>query len=284
MTLQTFSLRHPHSNYPSRPFDHAIELEDGATPGYGPIYSVSEPERAALKEFIDDHLATGTICPSQSPIGAPVLFVKKKDRSLRMVVDYRRLNTATRKDRYPLPRINDLLEQLGKASVFTKINLHNAYHLLRIKDGDEWKTAFHTRYGSFEFLVMPFGLTSAPSSFQRFMNTIFGDLLDVTLVVYLDNLLIFSALHVEHRDHVREVLCRLRKHGLYAKPKKCEWERNTVEFLRYHCSAEGLRMDEGKIQVILDWPEPRNVRCRRKNWLVHELTKLRSYNDTTNEL
>ena len=177
-----------------------------------------------------------------------------------MVVDYRRLNTATRKDRYPLPCINDLLERLGKASVFTKIDLRNAYHLLHIRDGDKCKMAFRTHYGSFEFLVMPFGLTNAPSSFQRFMNTIFGDLLDVTLVVYLNDLLIFSASRAEHRDHVCEVLCRLRKHGLYAKPKKCEWERDTVEFLGYHCSAEGLRMDEGKIQVILDWPEPRNVR------------------------
>ena len=245
---------------PSCPLDHAIELKDGATPGYGPIYSVSEPEQAALKEFIDNHLATGTIHPSQSPIGALVLFVKKKDHSLRMVVDCRRLNTAMQKDRYPLPRINDLLEQLGKASVFTKIDPCNAYHLLRIKDRDEWKTAFCTCYGSFEFLVMPFGLTNAPSSFQRFMNTIFGDLLDVTLVVYLDNLLIFSASRAEHRDHVRKVLSRLRKHGLYAKPEKCEWERDTVEFLSYHCSTEGLRMDKGKIQVILDWPEPRNVR------------------------
>jgi hypothetical protein len=151
---------------PTRPFDHAIELEEGAAPGYGPIYSLSEPERSSLKEFIDDHLATGTIRPSHSPIGAPVLFVKKKDSSLRMVVDYRKLNSATRKDRYPLPRINDLLERLGKACVFTKIDLRNAYHLLRIKEGDEWKTAFRTRYGSFEFLVMPFGLTNAPSSFQ----------------------------------------------------------------------------------------------------------------------
>ena len=214
---------------PSRPFDHAIELEDGATPGYSPIYSVSEPERNALKEFINDHLTTGIICPSQSPIGSPVLFVKKKDHSLHMVMDYRRLNSATWKDRYPLPRINDLLERLGKASVFTKINLCNAYHLLRIRDGDEWKTAFRTCYGSFEFLVMPFGLTNAPSSFQRFMNTIFGDLLDMTLVIYLDDLLIFSASRMEHRDHVREVLHRLQKHGLYAKPEKCEWEQDTVE-------------------------------------------------------
>jgi hypothetical protein len=163
---------------PSRPFDHAINLENNATPGHSPIYSLSEPERAAVKEFIDDHLATGTIHPSQSPIGAPVLFAKKKDSALRMVMDYRRLNTITQKDRYPIPRINDLLEHLGKVSIFTKIDLQNAYHLLHIKEGDEWKMAFWTRYGSFEFLIMPFGLTNAPSSFQQFMNTIFGDLLN----------------------------------------------------------------------------------------------------------
>jgi hypothetical protein len=157
---------------PSRPFDHAINLENNAAPGYGLIYSLSEPEHAAVKEFINDHLATGTIRPSQSPIGAPVLFAKKKDGALCMVMDYCKLNTVTWKDRYPIPCINNLLERLGKASVFTKIDLWNAYHLLHIKEGDEWKTAFRTRYGSFEFLVMPFSLTNAPSSFQRFMNTI----------------------------------------------------------------------------------------------------------------
>jgi hypothetical protein len=146
---------------PSCLFDHAIDLENNVTPGHSPIYSLSEPECATVKEFINDHLATGTIRPSQSPIRAPVLFAKKKDGALRMVMDYRRLNTVTRKDRYPIPHINDLLERLGKASIFTKIDLRNAYHLLRIKEGDEWKTAFQTRYGSFEFLIMPFGLTNA---------------------------------------------------------------------------------------------------------------------------
>ena len=189
-------------------------------PGHGPIYSLLEPECAALKEFIDDHLATGTICPSQSPIGAPVLFVKKNDGALRMVVDYRRLNAVMRKDRYPLPHINDLLEHLGKASIFTKIDLQNAYHLLHIKQGDEWKTAFRTRYGSFEFLIMPFSLTNAPASFQQFMNTIFGNLLDVILIIYLDDILVFSLVTANHTEDVREVICRLQKHGLYMKPEK----------------------------------------------------------------
>ena len=245
---------------PTRPFDHAIELEEDASPGYGPIYALSETERGVLKEFIDEHLAAGTIRPSQSPAGAPVLFVKKKDKSLRMVVDYRKLNRVTRKDRYPIPRINDLIERLGNASVFSKIDLRNAYHLLRVKEGDEWKTAFRTRYGSYEFCVMPFGLTNAPSSFQRFMNTIFGDLLDVYIVVYLDDILIFSSSLEEHRDHVKEVLRRLRRHGLYAKAEKCVWEQDSVEFVGFHCSAKGLRMSEDKVRSILDWPEPRNVR------------------------
>ena len=139
---------------PSRPFDHTIDLEDNVMPGHGPIYSLLEPECAALKEFIHDHLATGTIHPLQSPIGAPVLFVKNKDGALHMVVDYRRLNAVMRKDRYPLLHINDLLECLGKASIFTKIDLRNAYHLLCIKEGDEWKTVFQTHHGSFEFLII----------------------------------------------------------------------------------------------------------------------------------
>jgi hypothetical protein len=251
---------------PSRPFDHAIDLENNATPGHSLIYSLSEPERATVKEFIDDHLATGTIRPSQSPIGALVLFAKKKDSALRMVMDYCRLNAIMQKDRYPIPRINDLLERLGKVSIFTKIDLWNAYHLLRIKEGDEWKTAFRTHYSSFEFLIMPFSLTNAPSSFQRFMNTIFGDLLDVMLVIYLDDILVYSISPADHLEHVREVLHHLRKHGLFVKPEKCEWGQHSVEFLGFHCSASGIRMDEKKVQVILDWPEPHNV-CNIQSFL-----------------
>jgi hypothetical protein len=224
----------------SCPFDHAIDLENNATPRHGLIYSLSEPERAAVKEFINDHLATGTIRPSQSPIGALVLFTKKKDGALCMVMDYCRLNTVTRKDRYLILCISDLLECLGKVSVFMKIDLQNTYHLLCIKEGDEWKTAFWTRYSSFEFL-MPFGLTNAPSSFQRFMNTIFGDLLDVMLVIYLDNILVYSISPVDHLEHIREVLRCLQKHGLFVKPEKCEWGQDSVEFLGFHCSASGIR-------------------------------------------
>ena len=145
-----------------------------------------------------------------------MLFICKKDGSLRLCVNFRGLNKITKKDRYPLPFISDLLSTAGKARIYTTIDLCHAYHLVHITEGDEWKTAFRTRYGSFEWLVMPFGLTNAPASFQRFMNDIFSDLLDVNVTVYLDDILIYSDDPAEHKKHIHEVLRRLRKHGLYA--------------------------------------------------------------------
>ena len=245
---------------PRRPCDHKIELENGAAPPFGPIYSLSEVEQLALKTFIDENLSSGLIRPSQSPAGAPILFIKKKDGSLRLAVDYRGLNRITKKDRYPLPLIPDLLDRLRSATVFTKMDLHSAYNLVRIAEGDEWKTAFRTRYGSFEFMVMHYGLTNAPASFQRFMNNIFKDLLDVCVVVYLDDILIFSKDPSSHSQHVQEVLRRLRKHDLYAKVEKCEFSVDTTEFLGFVISPNGLSMAESKVQAIKDWPKPRKVK------------------------
>jgi hypothetical protein len=245
---------------PHRPYDLKIELEDGSEPPPGRIYSLSPSELQSLREFIDEHLALGFIRPSASPHGAPVLFVKKKDGSLRLCVDYRGLNKISRKDRYPLPLISDLLDSPGKARIYTKIDLRHAYHLVRIGEGDEWKTTFRTRYGSFEWLVMPFGLSNAPAAFQRFMNDVFSDMLDVNVVVYLDDILIYSDNPDDHHRHVIEVLRRLRKHGLYAKPEKCEFSRTSVEYLGYVLSPQGLTMAKDKVQTILDWPEPRKVK------------------------
>ena len=166
------------------------------------MYSLSPSELWTLREFLDEHLSLGFIRPTSSPHGAPVLFVKKKDGSLRLCVDFRGLNRITKKDRYPLPLISDLLDAPGKARIYTKIDLRHAYHLVRITPGDEWKTAFRTRYGSFEWLVMPFGLTNAPAAFQRFVNDIFADMLDVNVIVYLDDILIYSDNPEEHTKHV----------------------------------------------------------------------------------
>ena len=156
-----------------RPYDCAIELQEGAEPPFGPIYNLSQNKLAELQKYIDENLSKNFIQHSKSPAGAPILFVKKKDGSLHICVDYRGLNKATMKNRYPLPLISGFLDQLGKAKIFTKIDLRGTYNLVRIKEGDEWKTTFRTKYGHFEYNVMPFGLTNAPAIFQHMMNNIF---------------------------------------------------------------------------------------------------------------
>jgi len=245
---------------PHRPFDLKIDLEDGAAPPLGTIYSLSPVELEALRKFLDENIATGQLRSSSSPHGAPVLFVKKKDGSLRLCVDFRGLNKITKKDRYPLPLISDLLDSPSRAKVYSKIDLRSAYHLVRVAEGDEWKTAFRTRYGSYEWLVMPEGLTNAPAAFQRFVNSVFADMLDICVVVYLDDILVYSANLDDHREHVREVLRRLRLHGLYAKPEKCQFHSDSVEYLGYLLSPQGLTMSPDKIQTVCDWPEPRKVK------------------------
>lgn len=243
-----------------RPYDLKINLEDGADIPKNLIYPLSTSKLGTLQEFHDEHLANGFIQSTSSPHGAPILFVNKKDGSLRLCVDFWALNRITKKDHYPLLLISDLLDAPQKAQIYTKIDLRHAYHLVRIAEGDEWKTAFRTRYGSFEWKVMPFGLTNAPAAFQCFMNDIFGDLLDKCLVVYLDDLLIYSDNIQEHQEHVREVLWRLQKHKLFAKGSKCEWNKDSVEFLGYILTDSGLTMAEDKIKVIWDWPEPQKIK------------------------
>ena len=169
-----------------RPYDCAIELEEGTQPPFGPIYNLSQTELAELRKYIDENLAKNFIRHSKSPAGAPILFVKKKDGSPRMCVDYRGLNKVTKKNRYPLLLIPGLLVQLGSAKIFTKIDMRGAYNLLRIKERDEWKTTFRTRYGHFEYNVMPFGLTNGPTAFQHMMNDIFREYLDDFVIIYLD--------------------------------------------------------------------------------------------------
>ncbi len=237
-----------------RQYDLKINIEEGTSPLLGPIYSLSESELKALHEFIDNNLHSGFITPSCSPHGAPVLFVKKKTRELHLCVDFRGLNKISKKDCYPLPLISDLLNSVCSARIYTKLDLWHAYHLVCIAKGDEWKTAFQTRYGSFEWHVMPFGLTNAPAAFQCFMNNIFTDMLDVSVVIYLDNILIYSNDPTEHRKHVRKVLHRLRENRLYSQGSKCECHQYSMEYLGYILSLEGLRMSKDKIKAILDWP------------------------------
>src|SRR5260221_6034794 len=177
---------------PHRPYDLQINVEEGAKPVHGPIYSLSPPELAALREFLEEHARNGFIHPSKSPWGSPILFVKKKDGSLHLCVDFRALNRVTEKDRYPLPLISDLLMSPAPTRIYSKIDLKHAYHLVHIAEGDEPKTAFCTCYGSYEWQVMPFGFSNVPVAFQRFINEVLRDLMDVCMVGYLDNILIYS--------------------------------------------------------------------------------------------
>jgi len=234
--------------------DHKIDIESGTTPPFSPIYSLSKVEQVALRQFLDENLANQFIRPSQSSAGAPILFIKKKDGSLCLAVDYRGLNCITKKDRYPLPLIPDLLDQLHTACVFTRLDLCGAYNLVRIAKGDEWKTAFRTHYRSYEFNVMHYGLTNTPASFQRFMNDIFKDLLDVCVIVYLDDILIYSDTHDEHLKQVQEVMHHLCSNHLYTKIKKCEFDVDKTNFLGFIISPEGLQMDDSKVQTIRNWP------------------------------
>jgi len=245
---------------PHRPYDHRITLEPGTTPPFGPLYTLSEVELKALDEYIRENLAKGYIQASTSPAGAPILFVKKRDGSLRLCVDYRGLNKMTIKNRHPLPLIGESLDRLREAAVFTKLDLRSGYNLVRIAEGDEWKTAFRTRYGHFEYRVMPFGLTNAPATFQHFMNDVLRDFLDDFAVVYLDDILIYSRDLDEHKHHVRRVLERLRANGLFAKPEKCAFHRREIEYLGYVVSPDGVTMDPAKVAAIADWPEPATVK------------------------
>ena len=209
--------------------EHAINLEDGKQPPYGPIYSLGPVELETLKIYIETYLKTGLIRPSKSPAGAPIFFDKKPDGSLRLCVDYWGLNNLTIKNQYPLPLIGESLDRLGRAKRFTQLDLTSAYHRMRIKEGDEWKTAFRTRYGHFEYQVMPFGLSNAPASFQGYINKILAEKLDIFVILYLDDIFIYT--EDQRRGHVeavRWILDILRKNGLLANLKKCWFHKDKV--------------------------------------------------------
>lgn len=240
-------------------WDHPIELEEGKKPPFGPIYSLAEKELEVLRDYIEKALKNGWIRQSRSPAGAPVLFVPKTGGQLRLCVDYRELNKITKKDRTALPLIGEILDRLVGAKRFTKLDLKDAYYRLRIRQGDEWKTAFRTKYGHFEYLVMPFGLANAPASFQQYINNALSGLVDTICIVYLDDILIYSSDPTKHTQHVRSVLQRLREWNLYANPAKCEFNRDEVTFLGFVVTTKGIRMDRDKVEAVLDWPAPRSV-------------------------
>ncbi|KAK3533899.1 hypothetical protein QTP70_034891 [Hemibagrus guttatus] len=228
---------------PHQPWDCAIDLLPGEPVPRGKIYPLSIPEEKAMEEYIEEALAQGYIHPSTSPAASSFFFVAKKDEGLRPCIDYRALNQITVKFRYPLPLIPAALEHLHGATVFTKLDLRSAYNLIRIRKGDEWKT---TPTGHYEYLVMPYGLVNAPSIFQDFIHKVLQEFLHRFVLVYIDDILIYSRNLAEHRHHVAEVLKRLREFQLFLKAKKCSFHQPSVQFLGYNIDSSGIRMDEGK--------------------------------------
>ena len=256
---KVFSKRLADKLPPHRVYDHKIILKPDTTVPFGPLYNLSETELNTLKEYLEENLEKGFIERSESPAGAPVLFVKKKDGSLRLCVDYRGPNRITVPNRCPLSLISETLDRLYGCSIFTKMDMRGAYNLLRIAKGDEWKTAFRTRYGHFQYNVMPFGLCNAPASFQAFVNDTLREYLDSFLVVYLDDLLIFSKNEEEHTQHVKLVLKKILDANLSLKLKKCEFDVTSVQFLGFTIGKSTLTMDTDKIEAIKNWTTPKSV-------------------------
>ncbi|QRW23803.1 Retrotransposable element Tf2 protein [Rhizoctonia solani] len=244
---------------PHRHYNIGIELtEEG--PLNSPLYSMTDAESATLKDWLRDELKAGKIRPSKSSISSPVMFVPKKDGSRQLVVDYWRLNNRTKKNVYPLPRPDNLMAQLRGAKVFTKLDLRWGYNNVRVKEGDKWKTAFRTKYGIYKSLVMTFGLTNAPAAFQHFMNELFKDLLDVCVIIYLDDILIYSKDDATHTKHVHEVLRRLMENQLFCKASKCTFHVTSVECLGIIVLDKGFSLDKLKIQAVQEWPTPTRIK------------------------
>ncbi len=245
---------------PNRPWDCAIELLPNTSPPRSKVYPLTIPETQAMEKYIEEALESGFIHPSTSPAASGFFFVETKDGGLHPCIDYRGLNSITIKNRYPLPLVPSALEQLREATICTKLDLRSAYYLIRIREGDEWKTAFITTRGHYEYSVMPYGLANAPSVFQSFINEIFRDILNCYVIAYIDDILIYSKTREQHILHVRNVLSRLLANHLYVKAEKCEFHVSSTTFLGYRISPKGVEMDTGKVDAVMEWPRPTTVK------------------------
>ncbi|RHN78856.1 putative nucleotidyltransferase, Ribonuclease H [Medicago truncatula] len=244
---------------PEREVEFSIDLVPGTKLVSMAPYRMSASELSELKKQLEDLLEKKFVRPSVSPWGAPVLLVKKKDDSMRLCIDYRQLNKVTVKNRYPLPRIDDLMDQLVGARVFSKIDLRSSYHQIKVKDEDMQKTAFKTRYGHYEYKVMPFGVTNAPEVFMEYMNRIFHAFLDRFVVVFIDDILIYSKTEEEHVEHLKIALQVLKEKKLYAKLSKCEFWLKEVSFLGHVISGDGIVVDPSKVEAVSQWETPKSV-------------------------
>lgn len=243
-----------------RPHDIAIDFVPGAVlPKPAGLYPMSDTENKEMRVWLDEMLAKDFIQPSKSPVASPCFFIPKKDSKKRLVVDWRKINAITVKDQYPLPRTDEIMDRVRGSKVFSKFDLRNGYNLIRIKKGDEWKTAFRTRWGLFEFKVMHFGLCNAPAVFQRMMNEVLAPVLDVDATNYLDDTLSFAEALPQHIETNRTILKRFREYKLYCRARKCLFHAPETEWLGVHINKDGFKMDQWKVEAIKEWKEPRTV-------------------------
>ena len=245
---------------PHRSYDHKITLHEPLPASYSPLYRQSTAELKATKEYLMDNLNKGFIVNSNSPFASPVLFVKKPGSDkLRFCIDYRKLNALTRNDPYPIPRIDELISRLGKAKIFTKLDIRQAFYRIRMDPESEEITTFRTRYGMYKCKVLPFGLSNGPATYQRYMNDVLIEYLDNFCTAYLDDILIYSENVEEHEEHVGKVLTRLREAGLQADIKKSEFSVTRVKYLGYILTTSGLEVDPEKVEVLRNWVQPTTV-------------------------
>ena len=246
-------------------WDHAIDVKERFMPRKEKVYPLSREEREEVREFVGEQLRKGYIRPSKSPQTAPVLFVGKKDGKKRMVQDYWYLNEWMIKNNYPLPLISDVLENIGTKKLFTKMDLRWGYNNIRIKEGNEWKTAFTMPEGSFEPTVMFFGLTNSPATFQAMMNELLRDLINTEkIAVFIDDIIVGTESEEGHDELVAEVVERLEENDLYVKPEKCKWKVKEVGFLGVVIGPEGIKMEEEKVKGVLEWPTPKSIKDVQK--------------------
>jgi Reverse transcriptase (RNA-dependent DNA polymerase) len=232
--------------------EYSIPIKEGAEVPYNPIYQLREHKLGVLRDYLESSQEKGWIRKSKSPTSALILFILKKDDSLRLCVDYRGLNKVTIRNRHPLPLISEILDWLSRAKRFTKFDLYNVYHYIRIKRGDEWKMAFHTRYSYFEYTVMPFGLTNASTTFQSYINEALRGYLNIFYIIYLNNIMMYLERVKDYKEYVRKVLERLQQYNLYIKLSKYLFSIKELEFLDYIMRILGISMDYRRVAIIRD--------------------------------